>query len=101
MYLHPSLVDTLIITGYMKVKMAKYEDTNSSLAFMFYGSRKAKSIQEIPSYPTIIWLSGGPGKSSVVGNYMEIGPVLFKEGGDLDENKYTWINDYNVLFVGI
>lgn len=46
--------------------------------------------------PLLIWLQGGPGASSTgYGNFEELGPV------DLDGNirNYTWINDYNVLFI--
>lgn len=50
----------MIYSGYLSV----FENSNSALGFIFYGSEKAKSEAELADYPTLIWLNGGPGSSS-------------------------------------
>ncbi|XP_014475075.1 PREDICTED: retinoid-inducible serine carboxypeptidase-like [Dinoponera quadriceps] len=46
--------------------------------------------------PLVIWLQGGPGGSSTsFGNFEEFGPL----DTDLKPRNYTWVKDYNVLFI--
>ncbi|XP_029164024.1 retinoid-inducible serine carboxypeptidase-like [Nylanderia fulva] len=46
--------------------------------------------------PLIIWLQGGPGRSSSgYGNFLELGPLDM----DLKPRNYTWVENYNVLFI--
>ncbi|XP_070529256.1 retinoid-inducible serine carboxypeptidase isoform X2 [Cardiocondyla obscurior] len=46
--------------------------------------------------PLVIWLQGGPGGSSTsFGNFEELGPLDV----DLNPRNYTWVKDYNVLFI--
>ncbi|XP_053994380.1 retinoid-inducible serine carboxypeptidase-like [Hylaeus volcanicus] len=53
----------------------------------------------VPSYydkPLVIWLQGGPGASSTsYGNFEEFGPLTT----ELKPRNYTWVKDYNVLFI--
>ena len=79
--------------------MSVYENSNAALGFIFYGSQKAKSEAELADYPTIIWLNGGPGSSSQLGNFMELGPLLIQANGTFAKNKYAWNTEYNVMFV--
>ena len=50
-------------------------------------------------------MNGGPGSSSQLGNMMELGPFWLTEPKsanstyDIIPNEWTWIKDYNVLFV--
>lgn len=41
----------------------------SALAFIFYGKEGA-TLPNVKKYPTLIWLNGGPGSSSQLGNLM-------------------------------
>ncbi|XP_072743969.1 retinoid-inducible serine carboxypeptidase [Anoplolepis gracilipes] len=54
---------------------------------------------DVESYydkPLIIWLQGGPGGSSTAyGNFEELGPLDV----DLNPRNYTWVKNYNVLFI--
>lgn len=46
--------------------------------------------------PLVIWLQGGPGGSSTsYGNFEELGPLDV----NLNPRNYTWVKDYNVLFI--
>lgn len=48
--------------------------------------------------PLIIWLQGGPGASSTgFGNFLELGPLDIR----LRPRNFTWVKDYNVLFIDI
>ena len=51
----------------------------------------------------MIWLNGGPGSSSQLGNLFELGPFHIKESTskpwEIVRNKYSWTNNYNILFV--
>jgi len=43
------------------------------------------------SAPTVLWMNGGPGASSVAGYYIELGPLLLNATGDgVFENPYSW-----------
>ncbi|XP_055621194.1 retinoid-inducible serine carboxypeptidase-like isoform X2 [Toxorhynchites rutilus septentrionalis] len=52
-------------------------------------------VQKFTDRPLLIWLQGGPGASSMYGNFEELGPLTL-EG---DHRNHTWVQDYNVLFI--
>jgi vitellogenic carboxypeptidase-like protein len=84
-------------SGYLNVGKS-----GSALAFILYGKQGAPKA-DLKNFPTIIWLNGGPGSSSQLGNFMELGPSFVKPASmapyEIVANAYTWIKDYNVLFV--
>lgn len=50
--------------------------------------------------PLIIWFNGGPGCSSMLGMFMEIGPCVFDDGNyTIFDNPFPWNNRSNVLFI--
>lgn len=54
----------IVYSGYLNVK----QKGDSALAYTFYGQKDVKDPIQLKNYPTILWLSGGPGRSSQVGN---------------------------------
>lgn len=86
-----------VMTGYLKVGKG-----NSALGFIFYGREKT-ARSDITKYPIVLWLNGGPGSSSQLGNFMELGPYFVKPAHmspyEIVKNNYTWVKEYNVLFV--
>ncbi|XP_011254586.1 retinoid-inducible serine carboxypeptidase [Camponotus floridanus] len=61
--------------------------------WLYYTTADVKSYYE---KPLIIWLQGGPGGSSTsYGNFEELGPLDI----DLYPRNYTWVKNYNVLFI--
>ena len=47
--------------------------------------------------PTVLWLNGGPGASSVMGMLQELGPLIIDSAGALVDNPYAWTNHANVI----
>lgn len=85
------------MSGYLNVNKA-----GSGLGFIFYGKEGATKAT-LKNYPTIIWLNGGPGSSSQLGNFMELGPHFVRPAAmapyEIVKNNYTWVKEYNVIFV--
>ncbi|XP_029164023.1 retinoid-inducible serine carboxypeptidase-like [Nylanderia fulva] len=61
--------------------------------WLYYTTADVKSYYE---KPLIIWLQGGPGGSSTAyGNFEELGSLDV----NLKPRNYTWVKNYNVLFI--
>ena len=86
-----------VLSGYLKVGKG-----NSALGFIFYG-KEGLERSKINTVPTVLWLNGGPGSSSQLGNLMELGPFWviksLNKPYEIVRNNYTWVKDYNVIFV--
>eukprot|EP00756_Hemistasia_phaeocysticola_P051255 Hpha_TRINITY_DN26427_c0_g1::TRINITY_DN26427_c0_g1_i1::g.34000::m.34000/K13289/CTSA, CPY; cathepsin A (carboxypeptidase C) len=77
-----------IWTGFVEVDAAT--DTN-----LFYWLAEA----EKPNAPLVWWIQGGPGASSSVGMFEEVGPFLLNSSSTLIRNPFRWTQEANVLFV--
>lgn len=66
-------------------------------AYMFWWLHYTQAdVVNATERPLILWLQGGPGASSTgYGNFEEIGPFDI----DMVRREFTWINDFNVLFI--
>jgi carboxypeptidase C (cathepsin A) len=86
----------IVASGYLTVGK-----NNSALAFTFYGRKDVQDQNQLRNIPTVLWLNGGPGSSSQLGNLQELGPLLIIRDKDVKvvKNDYTWANKYNLLFV--
>ncbi|XP_012255519.2 retinoid-inducible serine carboxypeptidase-like [Athalia rosae] len=61
--------------------------------WLYYTTAKVSDFTE---RPLLIWLQGGPGASSTgYGNFEELGPLDL----DLKPRNYSWVKDYNVIFI--
>ncbi len=49
--------------------------------------------------PMIMWMNGGPGASSLIGLFAEIGPLILNEKNALVTNPYAWNRNANLLFI--
>jgi carboxypeptidase C (cathepsin A) len=81
---------------------AGFAEVNASLERnLFYWFVEASTGSEPGVTPTILWMNGGPGASSIMGLLVEnIGPFTFDPSdGSLKENNHTWSRNYNLMIV--
>ncbi|KAF2249308.1 alpha/beta-hydrolase [Trematosphaeria pertusa] len=71
-------------------------DVGSKHLFFWYFESQSSPSED----PLVLWLTGGPGGSSMIGMLQELGPCLINEHGNgTVYNKYGWSKDTNLLFI--
>ncbi|KAJ8667658.1 hypothetical protein QAD02_009321 [Eretmocerus hayati] len=75
--------------GYVDVRPGAH-----MFCWLYYTTNTA--VSNYYDKPLLIWIQGGPGSSSTgFGNFGELGPL----DEHLNTRNYTWVKDYNVLFI--
>ncbi|KAM5543857.1 hypothetical protein V8D89_002474 [Ganoderma adspersum] len=74
-------------TGYIDIE-ARH------LFFYFFESRRDPDTDDV-----IFWTNGGPGGSSSLGLFMELGPCRVTSANDTEPHPYSWNNQANIFFV--
>ncbi|XP_062111096.1 serine carboxypeptidase-like 50 [Humulus lupulus] len=86
-------------SGYLPVN----PNSDSAIFYLFYEAQKP--ISTLSKTPILIWLQGGPGCSSMIGNFYELGPwrVNFNKRPDeplaLEPNPGSWNRIFGLLFI--
>ncbi|KAF3432191.1 hypothetical protein FNV43_RR26930 [Rhamnella rubrinervis] len=86
-------------SGYLQVN----QSTSSAIFYTFYEAQNPVSL--LHQTPLLIWLQGGPGCSSMIGNFFELGPwrVNFhkqpNEPLTLEPNSGSWNRIFGLLFL--
>lgn len=75
--------------------------TQARMFWVFYEALNVDPDDGVstPETPIILWLQGGPGCSSMTGNFYEIGPWHIGPDHLLHKNNNTWNQEYALLFV--
>ncbi|KMT08095.1 hypothetical protein BVRB_6g143470 [Beta vulgaris subsp. vulgaris] len=80
-------------SGYLIVN----QTSKSSIYYTFYEAQKP--ITSLSKTPLLIWLQGGPGCSSMVGNFFELGPWRVNNRIELERNHGAWNRIFGLLFL--
>ncbi|KAI5055784.1 hypothetical protein GOP47_0029305 [Adiantum capillus-veneris] len=71
--------------------------SKSKLFYIFY---EAAQLQvPLADTPWLLWLNGGPGCSSLIGCFYEIGPWWIMEDGSVLRNRGAWNRRCGIIFV--
>ncbi|ESQ35305.1 hypothetical protein EUTSA_v10007602mg [Eutrema salsugineum] len=82
-------------SGYLPVKHAP----GSSMFYTFYEAQRPTTTT-LADTPLLVWLQGGPGCSSMIGNFYELGPWrVVSQATELERNPGAWNRLFGLLFV--
>ncbi|KAK9091671.1 hypothetical protein Sjap_024848 [Stephania japonica] len=82
-------------SGYLPINST----SGSSIFYTFYEAQTP--ISPLPQTPILIWLQGGPGCSSMVGNFLELGPFRVEadhQSLTLTPNSGAWNHLFGLVF---
>lgn len=75
--------------GYVDVAEDKH------IHFVFYEARN----RDPSKAPLTSWINGGPGSSSMIGQFQELGPCGVDSNGVVFNNPYSWSDKSNMIFI--
>ncbi|XP_070396938.1 probable serine carboxypeptidase CPVL [Dermacentor albipictus] len=77
-------------SGYIPV------DKSNKSSYLFF-----LHIKSEPDFgkPLLLWLQGGPGKSSLFGQFLENGPLGIDAAGKLYYREHTLLNNFNIIYL--
>ncbi len=70
-------------------------DKDQHIFFWFFEAREIDPRDA----PLTVWVDGGPGSSSMIGLFEQLGPCRVDYFGKLYENPYSWSRRSNMLFI--
>jgi len=79
--------------GYVSVN-SSVPNLHRHLFYWFFESRNQPATD-----PLVIWLTGGPGCSSMVALFAENGPYIIQDDLSLTLNPYSWNSNANVIWI--
>jgi cathepsin A (carboxypeptidase C) len=86
------------VLGVDKVKQySGYLDDEADDKHLFYWFFESRNDPK--NDPVVLWLNGGPGCSSMMGLFMELGPSSVQKDGTLKYNEKSWNSNASVIFI--
>ncbi|XP_078445781.1 serine carboxypeptidase-like 50 [Wolffia australiana] len=83
------------LSGYLPIS------ATSAMYFTYYEAHQATSPLSLT--PLLVWLQGGPGCSSMIGNFFELGPWLVTNSSSghpsFSPNPFSWNRLFGLLFL--
>ncbi|KAF9134223.1 hypothetical protein BGW39_007694 [Mortierella sp. 14UC] len=67
----------------------------TSMFYWFFPAVKPK----VPNPPLLFWFQGGPGSSSMIGQFFGNGPIYLTENNTLARRETHWADEYSVVFI--
>ena len=93
--LPPGSPDVISHAGYLTVNNA---DCGSNMFFWYFPAKFPKrSVND--SNPTLLWLQGGPGGTSLFGLFAEHGPLVVTKEMKVEERLTAWTLTHNVVYI--
>ncbi|KAL3510594.1 hypothetical protein ACH5RR_029995 [Cinchona calisaya] len=80
-------------SGYLQVNST----TGSAIFYTFYEAKQPAT--PLSQTPILIWLQGGPGCSSMIGNFYELGPWRVSSNVSVEPNPGTWNRIFGLVFI--
>ncbi|KAJ2417246.1 hypothetical protein GGF47_005325, partial [Coemansia sp. RSA 2524] len=71
-------------------------DSGQAKLFYWYFPAIAPKTEQPP---LLMWIQGGPGSSSMIGLFTEMGPFDLTDDGEFVRRNITWANEYDLLVV--
>ncbi|XP_042387053.1 serine carboxypeptidase-like 50 [Zingiber officinale] len=86
-------------SGYLPVVPIKSSSPAPALFFAYYEAQSP--LSPLGDAPIVLWLQGGPGCSSMLGNLFELGPFLVSSSSSLSlrVNPFSWNRRFGLLFI--
>jgi cathepsin A (carboxypeptidase C) len=86
------------VLGVDKVKQySGYLDDDEEDKHLFYWFFESRNDPE--NDPVVLWLNGGPGCSSLMGLFMELGPSSINKKLEVKYNPFSWNANASVIFL--
>ncbi|KAL2530626.1 Serine carboxypeptidase-like 50 [Forsythia ovata] len=82
-------------SGYLTVNST----SGSAIFYAFYEAQSSHHKTQLSQLPIVIWLQGGPGCSSMLGNLYELGPWRVTQQLSLEVNPGSWNRIFGLLFL--
>ncbi|KAK8765396.1 hypothetical protein V5799_032004 [Amblyomma americanum] len=70
-------------------------DDGSDTSFLFFLHLKSK----VQKAPLLLWLQGGPGNSSLFGQFLENGPLGIDASENLYRRKHTLLHKFSIIYL--
>ncbi|XP_027151496.1 serine carboxypeptidase-like 50 [Coffea eugenioides] len=80
-------------SGYLTINST----SGSAILYTFYEAQKPTT--PLSETPLLIWLQGGPGCSSMLGNFYELGPWRVSSNVSVEPNPGPWNRIFGLLFI--